>query len=54
MKYNHELLDYGFVEGVEFKGLMPSAAEKIESLEELLEFESELVSSCTCNGSDKC
>ena len=29
MKYNHELLDYGFVEGVEFEGLMPSAAEKI-------------------------
>ena len=29
MKYNHELLDYGFVEGVEFEGLMPEAAEKI-------------------------
>ena len=28
MKYNHELLDYGFVEGVEFEPLMP-AAEKI-------------------------
>lgn len=28
--------------------------EENESLEELLEFESELVSSCTCNGSDKC
>lgn len=24
-----ELLDYGFVEGVEFEGLMPLAAEKI-------------------------
>lgn len=29
MKYNHELLDYGFIEGVEFKPLMPAAAEKI-------------------------
>ena len=29
MKYNHELLDYGFIEGVEFEGLMPPAAEKI-------------------------
>ena len=29
MKYNHELLDYGFVEGVEFEPLMPAAAEKI-------------------------
>ncbi len=25
-----------------------------ESLEELLEFESELVSTCSCIGSDKC
>ena len=25
-----------------------------ESLEDLLEFESELVSTCSCNGSDKC
>ena len=29
MKYNHELLDYGFVEGVELERLMPAAAEKI-------------------------
>ena len=29
MKYNHELLDYGFIEGVEFEPLMPAAAEKI-------------------------
>ena len=29
MKYNHELLDYGFVEGIDFEGLMPSASEKI-------------------------
>ena len=29
MKYNHELLDYGFIEGVEFKPLMPAAAKKI-------------------------
>lgn len=29
MKYNHELLDYGFVEGIEFEGLMPEATEKI-------------------------
>lgn len=29
MKYNHELLDYGFVEGVEFEPLMPAVAEKI-------------------------
>lgn len=28
-KYNHELLDYGFIEGVEFEGLMPEAAKKI-------------------------
>ncbi len=28
--------------------------EVVESLDELLEFESELVSTCTCNGSDKC
>lgn len=28
-KYNHELLDYGFVESVDFEGLMPVAAEKI-------------------------
>ena len=27
MKYNHELLDYGFIEGVEFEPLMPAAAE---------------------------
>ena len=26
---NHELLNYGFVEGVEFEGSMPPAAEKI-------------------------
>ena len=26
----------------------------VESLADLLEFESELVSTCTCNGSDKC
>ena len=29
MKYNHELLDYGFIEGVDFEPLMPAAAEKI-------------------------
>ena len=29
MKYNHELLDYGFIEGIEFEPLMPAAAEKI-------------------------
>jgi hypothetical protein len=29
MKYNHELLDYDFVESVEFEPLMPAAAEKI-------------------------
>ena len=29
MKYNHELLDYGFIEGIEFEQLMPAAAEKI-------------------------
>ena len=29
MKYNHELLDYGFIEGVEFEPLMPAAAKKI-------------------------
>lgn len=28
-KYNHEMLNYGFAEGVEFEGLMPAAAEKI-------------------------
>lgn len=28
-KYNHELLDYGFVEGVAFEGIMPVAAEKV-------------------------
>ncbi len=27
---------------------------EVESLEDLLEFESELVSTCNCNGSDKC
>ena len=32
MKYNHELLDYGFIEGVEFEGLMPPAAEKIGTI----------------------
>lgn len=26
----------------------------VESLDEILEFEGELVSTCTCNGSDKC
>ena len=30
------------------------AVNENESLEELLEFESELVSTCTCGGSDKC
>ena len=29
MMYNHELLDYGFIEDVEFEPLMPAAAEKI-------------------------
>ena len=29
MKYNHELLDYGFIEGIDFEPLMPAAAEKI-------------------------
>lgn len=28
-KYNHELLDYGFIESVDFDGLMPAAAEKV-------------------------
>lgn len=32
MKYNHELLDYGFIEGVEFEGLMPPAAKKIGTI----------------------
>ena len=29
MKYNNEILDYGFIEGIEFEPLMPAAAEKI-------------------------
>ena len=29
MEYNQELLDYGFIEGVEFEPLMPAAAKKI-------------------------
>ena len=29
MEYNQELLDYGFIEGVDFEPLMPAAAEKI-------------------------
>jgi len=29
MEKVHELMDYGFIEGVEFEPLMPAAAEKI-------------------------
>ena len=29
---NHELNHYGFVEGMDFEGLMPSAAEKIGTI----------------------
>lgn len=28
-KYNHEMFDYGFIESVDFEGLIPAAAEKV-------------------------
>ena len=29
---NHELLDYGFIEGIDFEGLMPAGAEAIGTI----------------------